>query len=72
MTAWVISQHGAPVGIITDEAEALVELAYLQYHGEGYSISKPLEVESTAGAYARGDQGEGPDPELSNYRMMSR
>lgn len=72
MTAWVISQHGAPVAVITDEAEARTELAYLQYHGEGYTISKPLEVEATCGAYAVGDQGEGPDPELSNYRMMSR
>lgn len=48
---WLISQGDTPVAVYLDEAKAATELAYLRYHGDGYSLRRVL-LERAAPRYA--------------------
>lgn len=61
--SWVICQHGKPLVVILDEAEARREFGYLSFHGVGYTLTE-TPVEPTAGDYATLD---GPS-EVANVR----
>lgn len=52
--AWVISQHGKPLVVISNEQEARREFAYLSYHGLGYDLTE-TPFDGSAGEYAERD-----------------